>query len=374
MLRAGPLALQTVDAVGSLPLSLCGSGIGLPCFVHLSVPELEVHRCEDLRDRDLFRASAGAVVAGRAGDCGRMAEDPLRLPDDLLLLFIQRLEGPHEREVVLHLRNVRHAGEHRQDPVQRCDKSDGPGRVREIRVAGGEQLLYLLRRICKGAALYGLHDDDGLVVLSCDLIVLPGADPRIVPVRVVDLELRKVRLRVLREEPVQELRPRVEGEPEVPDQSLFLLCLHEVPEMEALVLLVVVLHETVEQVVVEVPRPGPLKALIKLVLRRFLRGCHEKGIHLGGKGKGVPGIPLHQGLSNRLLRPRVDIGGVKVGKACLKEPVHHAADLCHVGEDSLPRKAHEPEAEFPGVPYNRFVHLRPFFPAKKSPEPESPGD
>ena len=163
-----------------------------------------------------------------------------------------------------------------------------------------KQLFHLFRRIGEVAALDRLHDGDKLSVFSGRFIVGAGGDLGVLPVRIIDLHLDEIHLRMLRQQLVQQFRPGVEGKTQVADQSLFLLLPHKVPEMQLLITLVVVFHQRMQQVVIEVSRAGPLQTGGKLLACGLLcRGHH--GVQLGGKGKAVPRMALYQGFPDRSL-------------------------------------------------------------------------
>ena len=95
VLRAGTLALPAADTVRR-PVTLRDLHILLPGLRCLSVAEVQIGGGKNLGDRNLFRTSTGAIVAASAGELRRMAEKLLRLPDDLLLLRIQRPKVLHK--------------------------------------------------------------------------------------------------------------------------------------------------------------------------------------------------------------------------------------------------------------------------------------
>ena len=80
---------------------------------------------------------------------------------------------------------------------------------------------------------------------------------------------------------LQQLRIGMEGEAPVPDQPLFLLLLHEVPDAVFIIFFIIVPLEGVEQIEIEIPGAGPLQAGIELLLRAglimALQPCAEFG-------------------------------------------------------------------------------------------------
>ena len=109
--------------------------------------------------------------------------------------------------------------------------------------ASPHQARRLARWVCQLAALDGLHDHDGLAVPARDLVVLPGHHACALPVGVVELQLHEVDLWVLEEQLVKQFWVGVEREPHVLDEPGLLLPLCVVPQVQAIVLLVVAARE-----------------------------------------------------------------------------------------------------------------------------------
>lgn len=318
--------------------------VGVHGFLHLAVAQLFIHGGEDIRDPDSLGAAFRAVMTGCAGDGGRLAQDPLGLLDDMLFLFVEGLEVFHIGEVVLHLRYVGHTGQDGDDPVQGSHKADGPGGAGHVRVVCSEEVLHFLRRVGQGAALDRLHNGDGNTVFPGHLIVRPGGNRRVLPVGIIDLQLNKVYLRVSGQEPVQEFRSRMEGKAHVFDQSLGFLFLGEIPQVELIIPGIVVFHEGMEEVVIEIFRAGALQAGLELLFGGLFRGRHG-GVDLGGQGVAFPGIAFHQRLAGGSFRSQVDIGGIKIGEPGFQEQVHHLLHLFHIDAQALPGQAHEAESQ-----------------------------
>ena len=318
--------------------------IGVPGFLHLAVAQLFVHGGEDIRDEDSLGAALCAVMAGGAGDGGGFAQDPLSMLDDMLFLFVQGLEVFHIGEVVLHLRYVGHTGQDGDDPVQGSHKADGPGGAGHVRMVRPEEVFDFLRRVGQGAAFYRFHDGDGNTVFPGNLIVRPGGDGRVLPVGIVNLQLDKVHLRMGGQELIQEVRTRVEGKAHVLDEALGFLLLGEVPQVELIIPGIVVFHQGMEQVVIEIFRAGALQADLELLFGRLFRGRHGS-VDLGGQGIAFPGIAFHQRLAGGVFRSQVDIGGIKIGEPGFQEQIYHLLHLFHIDAQAFPGQAHEAESQ-----------------------------
>ena len=145
----------------------------------------------------------------------------------------------------------------------------------------------------------------------------------------------------------------------MPDQPPRLLFRNKVPKAVILVDRSIGPLQRVQQVEVEIPRAGALKACKELLLRRgFVRVSHES-VQFRGQRIALPGIPVrHRGLERRLAQPSVvNIGRVKIGSAGRQEKVCHLTNLRNV--DAAVRilgKAHQPEAEPERVQGTNLFH------------------
>ena len=205
MLRTCSLALTASDTVGSRGTA-SGKIIFSFCHRELSVHFVCIHHSENIRNTDLHRTSRHAVPAGRTrylvygGKCNPC------LFDRRILRLIERLEIPHEGQVVLHLLHARHARQDDHDIRQRGCKTDCPGRRRCAFVHFLENSPDIRGQTRQSTALDWLHDDDRFSVLYCNLVAGFRLDDFILPVRIVDLQLDKFRVRMLRQEFIEEVR------------------------------------------------------------------------------------------------------------------------------------------------------------------------
>ena len=168
-------------------------------------------------------------------------------------------------------------------------------------------------------------------MLSGHLVHALGVNPGAVPVQVVDLQLDELHLRVLGEDLVQQLRVVVVGEARVLYQALGLFLQQPVKAVELLELVVDVPLDAVEQVVVEIPGAGLFQLGVEDLVP-VLQGVEEPGVELGGQGKALPGVAVHQGRFGGAFAGKgvVHPGGVKIGEALLQEQVHHLFQLFQV--------------------------------------------
>ena len=116
---------------------------------------------EQIGNGQVLGAMAYAVVAGRAGDEALTAEDLLHPFDRGKLRLVERLKVAHESNVVLHLLQIAHAGEHHSNAREARRKADGVARGAAA-VQGVQHGFCVVGQVDKAAALDRLHDDDGL--------------------------------------------------------------------------------------------------------------------------------------------------------------------------------------------------------------------
>ena len=84
---------------------------------------LGIHSCENVRDRDMLRASCYAIAAGGAGNQMFAAEYLYNLIDSSLLLVVERPKVLHEGQIILHLYYVAHTGKNHHYAGKACRKA-----------------------------------------------------------------------------------------------------------------------------------------------------------------------------------------------------------------------------------------------------------
>ena len=114
MLRTDLFARTALDAVGGFT-AVERMDIVIECCVPARGNLLCVQRRKVIRNRDLLRTSVRAVPAGRTGDQVHAVKNLLYLCDSSQLRLVQRLEILHVADVILHLLERAHAGEHHQN-------------------------------------------------------------------------------------------------------------------------------------------------------------------------------------------------------------------------------------------------------------------
>ena len=134
-------------------------------------------------------------------------------------------------------------------------------------------------------------------MLLCDFDERAGLYRRTIPVRVIDLKLHELRIRMLGQDLIQQLRPGVERESPVADFAGRFHFLHEIPQPILIVNFVIIILDRMEQVVVKIACAGALKADLQLLLRILFGRMSEESVELGRKGKTVPWITLDQRLA-----------------------------------------------------------------------------
>ena len=188
-------------------------------------------------------------------------------------------------------------------------------------------------------------------MLAGHLVAPAGLDVVVLPVRVVDLQLDELHLRVLGEQLVQHVGLVVEGEAHVLEQALLLHLQGVVPNAELVKGLGAVVAAVVQQVEVEIPGTGaPQRGLQHLLGLAGGLGPGPGG-QLGGQLEALPGVPVHQSGFYSLLgfAPQIAVGRVKIGEAGLQELVHHLFGLFQVHFLVQHGQAHQPKAQLGDV-------------------------
>ena len=182
-----------------------------------------------------------------------------------------------------------------------------------------------------------------------DFPVPSGGYAGIFPVGIIDLQLDKLHVRMLRKQVIQEGRVRMEGETPVSDQAFFLLLPDKIPQAVGFILFHIGTLEGVEQVKVKIARAGAFQAGEQLPLGgSFI--LHDRGvdIQLGGEGIGIPRKTVrHRSFEGGFaLATVVHIGRIKIGSAGGDELIRHHADLGDINAAiGQLRQAHETEAQ-----------------------------
>ena len=130
---------------------------------------LGVHRCSQIRDRDVLRAAGSTIAAGRARNEIHALENLLHTLDGIHLPLIKEFKILHIAEIVLHLQEIAHARKNHHNAGEARGKADGIARgAAAVQVV--QDGLGLLREINQVAALERFHDNNRLAVLAADLV------------------------------------------------------------------------------------------------------------------------------------------------------------------------------------------------------------
>ena len=179
-----------------------------------------VEHAQHLRDIDSLRAAVAAVAAGRAGDGVFHLLGEAKQAGGLF--FAQRLRMVKGGEIVLHLRQIRHAAEDHGHARDLLHPPQRPGCRRRLRPHRAQLRRHAFGQIRQLAAADGLHDPDGDVVPVQQLAFFLRLLQR--PVQIVELDLTELHFLPM---PLQKLlqrgQTRVRGEAQMPDPAIFLL-------------------------------------------------------------------------------------------------------------------------------------------------------
>ena len=127
VLGTSAFALAAVDAVRSLAPALNGPAVGLSGLLGLIAGQLFVGSGENLGNENLPRAALHAVAAAGAGNGRRMGQNLLGPGNGVPLILVHRTKLGEGGQVVLHLGQVGHAGQHRHALSQSGCKPQRPG-------------------------------------------------------------------------------------------------------------------------------------------------------------------------------------------------------------------------------------------------------
>ena len=162
-------------------------------------------------------------------------------------------------------------------------------------------------------------------MLPCHFHVGTALNVRVIHVRIVDLELDEINIRVLRQELVEKIWTRVERETVMLDEALRLEFFYELPDVVFVVFGEVLILQRMQEIEIKISRTGPLKARIELLLCRLLVSALHPGIELGRKEVILSGVSVHERLLDGLLGLShiVHICGIEISAPCFQEHIHH---------------------------------------------------
>ena len=272
-------------------------------------------------------------------------ENGLNLLHGSLFLPVQRLEILHIGKIVLHLRQVAHAGQHHPDSREARGKAHGvAGKASAMKFL--QNGLSLLWQIHQAAALHRLHDDNGLAMLPADLIAGSALNPGVIVVGVVELNLHGFHLGVLRQNLIQHFRAVMEGKTHMAHLALGLQGEGSLIGAALFVMGIILRALGVHQVEVEIIHPAGLQLAFKEGSDIRL-GFEEIPRQLVCQNVPVTGIPAGQaGLQRRLaFALQIAVGGVKIVEASVQKGIHHPIHFGNVHLFALHRQTHTAKAQ-----------------------------
>ena len=105
-------------------------------------------------------------------------------------------------------------------------------------------------------------------------------------------------------------------------RSFLLLFFNKIPKVIFVVELIVLLHDAVKKVIIEVTRAGALQARLEFLFGKTFRR-HRCRKELGRKGIAVPGVAVYQSLADGILRTRIYERCIKISESRIKEDIDH---------------------------------------------------
>ena len=298
---------------------------------------------EKIRDIQSDGTSVAAISACSAGNA--LLEILRDLEEYTALLRGQRPFLAERPQVVLHLEYLVHPGENDLDARQILQKTEGIRCIAGIiprmtgirrRMQRSELRGFTFRKHGQLPSAAGFHDPDTEPVADDDLIfalrVLQG------PVEVIELDLNEIELPLVpRQERLEQLRPAVEGESQVPDLPLFLHPQHVRKNVILLALIVFYrpLCDVVQQVEVKIVRPALSERDLEQrdVVDRRGQGMPREFVRDVIALAGIAGKPLRHGEFR--FSAQIGIGRVKIVHSFSDREVEHRVDFRLV---DLPRR------------------------------------
>ena len=317
------------------------------CKSLISIKSQQIHGRKGAGDTDVLRTDLRAVIAGGAGNQRNLLKLLLSLRNHSLLLRIQPLESLHVGKIIFHLIYTAHSGKYSDDALQACRETDCPGSYRGIGFGILKHLCHGLRRICQHAALDGLHDNHRLAVFSGYFVAGLRLHGRILPVRVVNLQLNELHLRMLIQDVFQLLRRGMERKAHMLNQPFLLLFLHPAPHVKIIKIFCTALSQVMEQIEIKIACSRLLQRGIKLSDGFLSCLTVNPGRVLGSQLETLTRIALYQRLADRILTSRVGPCCIKISKTSLKKQIHHLFCLLHIDcAVFLLRKPHKAKTKF----------------------------
>ena len=172
------------------------------------------------------------------------------------------------------------------------------------------------------------------------------------PVRIVQLQLYKLHIRMLGQQFIQQPGTAVERESPVSDQPLCLQLFHEFPDAEIIIQGKIFLFDRMQQIIIDVTGMGPLQTGVKLLSGALRILFAHPGIQFGRQRKTLSGIAVDQRCTSRQLRGTIviDIGRIKIHHSRFHEGIDHLFGLFHVDRSVCPlRQTHQTKPQLRGM-------------------------
>ena len=193
-----------------------------------------------------------------------------------------------------------------------------------------------------------------------DFIAGSGLDIFILPVGIVDLQLNELRVRMLRQQLIKEVRCIMERKSPVLYDPLLLELAHIIPETVVIVFFDIASSESMQQIEIKIACPGALEADPQLILGSLLILCSKlRCVELRRKVVRISRVSLNEGFAGGFFRTFIYECGVHIFAARFHEGVDHVLGLLYVNNFLFPIRnsgeTHHTKAEFHTV-INQFSH------------------
>lgn len=195
MLRTGLLASAAFYAIGGMGAEACTDLIIASLSIPLVMQGDTVHDIEDIGYCNLLRTLLRAVTAGGAGNEIERSKNLADTLDNAHFTLIKGLKILHEADIIVHLFDGAHAGKHHKNALKACGKAQRIARLAAL-VKLIDNPLCFRWEVGKAAALNGFHYYDGFIEFAADFVDLAALHLVILVIKLVELYLDDLDLRV----------------------------------------------------------------------------------------------------------------------------------------------------------------------------------
>ena len=209
-----------------------------------------------------------------------------------------------------------------------------------------KHLQRILRQIDQTAAFDGHHNKDRFSEFPADFITLAALHCRIVIIQIVKLDLNHFNLGIFCQNLLKDVRPVVEGDPEVTELSFFFQFKSRLICVAFFEIFKILCRLGVHQIKIKVVYSAGLQLAFKhrpdVFLFLKIRACQ-----LIRQNIPVTGIPAGQTFTDRRLAfpVKISMGRIKIVKPVFQKSIHHTGEFLSIHFSVFHRKPHASKTE-----------------------------